>query len=316
MMPNRRGFTLIELLVVMGIISILMSMLLPAVQNARESARRTQCQNNLKQICLALHNYHDTHSTFPPGFTSSSAAWADQSAWSWGVMILPMIEQGTMYQRFDPGKPDRLSQALANPAKLRLLQFAVPIYLCPSDTGPALNSDRRLDPNGLNVEVARSNFVGSHGVKRIYPGDGIFDRDTSCRMRDIVDGTTNTFLVGERAFHTIGGGGPHGGAIWAGVTSFNSGPALPDHGPFGVVANASFRLQSGLWLENPTFSMPSISFSSLHTSGAHFGLCDGSVRFVSENVYSLIGNPATDVKQWGLFQLLASRNDGRPVGEY
>lgn len=313
---QRRGFTLIELLVVMAIISILMSMLLPAVQQAREAARRTQCQNHLKQVCLALHNYHEVHATFPPGFVSSSAAWADQSAWGWAIMILPMLEQTPWYQQLDPGKPDRLSQALANPAKLRLLQSPLPVFLCPSDTGPTLNPDRRLDPKGANVEVARANYIGSHGVKRIYPGDGIFDRDTSCRMRDIVDGASNTFLAGERAIHAFPGGGQRGGAVWAGVTDFWGTTTLPDNGPFGVIGNASFRLQSGLWLENPLFSVPSISFSSLHPGGAHFGLCDGSVRFVNENIHSVIGNPTTDVRQWGLYQLLAVRNDGRPVGDY
>jgi prepilin-type N-terminal cleavage/methylation domain-containing protein/prepilin-type processing-associated H-X9-DG protein len=312
----RRAFTLIELLVVMGIISILMSMLLPAVQNAREAARRTQCQNNLKQLCLALHNYHEVHSTFPPGFTTSSIGWSDQSAWGWGVMILPMIEQSPTYRQLDPGQPDRLTQAVRNPSKLKLLQTPLPIFFCPSDSGPLLNPMRRLDPTGVNVEVARSNFIGSHGVKRSHPGDGVFDRDTSCRLRDIVDGTTNTFLLGERAYHRFHDCDESGGAIWAGVTTYSTCPALPDDGPFGVIANASFRLQTGLWLEDPTYRVPTHCFSSVHPGGAHFGLCDGSVRFVSENVHSSIGDPATDTSQWGLYQRLACRNDSRPVGEF
>ncbi len=105
---RRLGFTLIELLVVIAIIAILIALLLPAVQQAREAARRTQCRNNLKQIGLALHNYHDVFNTFPPGYVAKIAnnkTSSERSMFAWGALILPYIEQGNLYQVLDPGNP-------------------------------------------------------------------------------------------------------------------------------------------------------------------------------------------------------------------
>ena len=141
----RRGFTLIELLVVIAIIAILIALLLPAVQQAREAARRTQCKNNLKQIGLALHNYHDTFLMFPHAIffypTPAGNAAANIPAWAWSAMILPQIEQTNLYNTLNLG-PVPFQTAANTPATLNLLQTPLAAFRCPTDVTPPLNSDR------------------------------------------------------------------------------------------------------------------------------------------------------------------------------
>ena len=146
--PLRKGFTLIELLVVIAIIAILVALLLPAVQQAREAARRSQCKNNLKQIGIGMHGYHDTFSTLPPGFVRVHAADTDKGNWGWGTFILPFMDQGALYEALSPGEVDpavtnsngSLASAVQNPAKRAEMQNALPAFRCPSDTGPTLAS--------------------------------------------------------------------------------------------------------------------------------------------------------------------------------
>lgn len=314
---HRVGFTLIELLVVIAIIATLVSLLMPAVQQAREAARRTSCQNNLKQLALAVHNYQTQFTLFPPGTCTSSRHPADMSAWSWAVMLLPNLEQTNMYDALAPNSPLSLAYALDTPAVVIQLQNKLPMFLCPSDSSQPVNNDRMLRSNtGQNLAVATSNYIGSHGVALTYPGDGVFDRNSSISFRDLAtDGTSNTFLLGERASADVGKTGPHGAAIWAGVTQDTS-AALPDPGPTAVLGNASFLMQSGTWLENPTTHLPNQCFSSSHPGGAQFALADGSVRFVSQNIESRLGNPITDATQWGIYQKLAARADRQTIGSY
>src|SRR5688500_480674 len=152
--PRRRGFTLIELLVVIAIIATLIAILLPAVQQAREAARRTQCKNNLKQIGLALHNYHDIQLTFPPGFIRDGVANSD--GWSWGAAILPQLEQAPLYDLLGVSRY-RLRDVLAgsNPAlatvaqRSAALQTHVPVYVCPSDPNEGIAHADRHFQGGL-----------------------------------------------------------------------------------------------------------------------------------------------------------------------
>src|SRR5438067_9147484 len=135
-----RGFTLIELLVVIAIIAVLVALLLPAVQQAREAARRTQCKNNLKQLGLAMQNYHDTMGKFPPGFVTAVPNDFNITGdfWSWGVFIAPQIDLANIYNALQPGT-NSLTAALSNPNTLAVLQTPLPSFRCPSDVGNALN---------------------------------------------------------------------------------------------------------------------------------------------------------------------------------
>ena len=162
---RRKAFTLIELLVVIAIIAILIALLLPAVQQAREAARRTQCKNNLKQIGLAMHNDHDIQRVFPPSAVRSSRHPADDSVWAWGVMILPQLEQAPLSQQLAPNNPRSFFEALSDPVVLNLVQQPLAAYRCPSSTGPNLNDHHPMDPAGANVQVSLSNYVGSMGVE-------------------------------------------------------------------------------------------------------------------------------------------------------
>lgn len=315
---RRNAFTLIELLVVIVIIAILLALLLPAVQQAREAARRLQCKNHLKQIGLALHNYHDVHNVFPPGDSLSSRDPVDESAWAWSVMILPQMDQSPLYNQLAPNSPDSFSAALANPAKLALLRSSLPLFLCPSDASSGtINTDRLLDPAGVNVSIGRSNYVGSHGVDRGAPGDGIFCHNTRRNLRDITDGTSVTFLVGERATGDIAGTGLSRASVWGGITDRGSVCTVADDGPFVILGNAAHQMQSGRFLE-PGFSLncPMVAFGSRHVGGAHFLFCDGAVRFVSENISTWIGTPITDTSLWGVYQKLARKDDGQVIAEF
>ena len=170
--PKRSGFTLIELLVVIAIIAILIALLVPAVQKVREAAARTTCQNNLKQIGLALHSYHGSFKVFPPGSagTGGTAA-APVPAWGWSAQILPYLDQAPLYSQFDP--PNKtLQQAFTS--QLPNLQIQLAVFICPSDTGgtlgPGLNDNRKFTKPvaGQSVTISKSNYPGNGGAHFLF----------------------------------------------------------------------------------------------------------------------------------------------------
>ncbi len=210
---RRVAFTLVELLVVIAIIGILVGLLLPAVQQAREAARRMQCSNNLKQIGLALHNYHDTYNKFPQGFTRFHS-------WGWAVRVLPFMEQRNLFDRLatDSGNWGPINNA-TNPVLLATLQTKLSGFRCPSDTGPDINDKRTLGGR----QVSMSNYIGVNGsllfqhLGQWYDaestpgnpatyvgGNGALFMDSKIGLRDITDGTSNTLLVGERDYRHNG----------------------------------------------------------------------------------------------------------------
>lgn len=313
---NFRGFTLIELLVVIAIIAILIALLLPAVQQAREAARRIQCRNNLKQIGLALQNYHGTHQLFPPGWVpvcdSASGTASDPcavesnalaSSWAWSVFIFPYIDQAPLYASLTAGSvpPAPAAQIAASGN----LDVTLPGYLCPSDPGSNLavwgggvfssagapNGYRKMSYPGCagitgsndfhNLEHSNTTLNGRSGVDR----RGVFSNGSNTRIARITDGTSNTFLCGETESTSICTNPkdcptPTGvGVIWM----------RADHRPFP---------QSHLWfsllretstspnarLNNGHYYSVLYGYSSKHAGGAGFLLADGSVRFINESI--------------------------------
>lgn len=267
-----RGFTLIELLVVIAILAILIALLLPAVQQAREAARRMSCKNNLKQLGIALHNYHDSHTTFPPGGMSTG------NGLSWIVMILPFLDQAPLYDQFNFSTTSYSSHHVHGLTR-------IPTILCPS-SGQEQSSvelfggaptytthfygvmgPKGSNPNGGNYGVDIN--PSGHGG---FANSGILYRDSSTKMRDITDGTSNTFLVGEISFNKDAAGNNHTAyRIWT-------------RGASGSTSGSCKNVQNHInALAYTTSNFNDISFGSNHPGGCHFVMADGSVTFVSEN---------------------------------
>jgi prepilin-type N-terminal cleavage/methylation domain-containing protein len=204
-MPNaRRAFTLIELLVVIAIIAILIALLLPAVQAAREAARAAHCQNNTKQLVLALHNYHDRLNMFPSGWTADYER--NEHGWGWGAMILPELEQSALAGSLS------MAESITSVRNIPLLATRISTYQCPSDPFPPVGTVRVEVPEDLPgslpsatffhppppkfFEVAKSNYAAVYGSNAIVAdpasGNGMFFRDSALRLRDITDGTSMT----------------------------------------------------------------------------------------------------------------------------
>jgi len=311
------GFTLIELLVVIAIIAILIALLLPAVQQAREAARRTQCKNNLKQLGLALHNYHDTFQTFPPGTvvfggaaSSSSNTWCttrfsgvnanDMPRAPWTVLILPYLDETPRYQAFNLEAKFSIADTVPGLAQnVTQQKKGMPKYQCPSDpnSGPGVpnNNYYAVMGGGQTAECAPAS-----NTNRVFFSNGIFFPNSRTRIGDITDGTTNVFMLGETKYHTLPAGRPDGYAVyWASGTYFDSGSAAPWN-------MAGALLQINAIREDPSthdmFGNATRLFGSKHVGGAHFVLGDGSVQFVSENV------------DLATYRQLAIRNDSLPVG--
>lgn len=211
----KRGFTLIELLVVIAIIAVLIALLLPAVQQAREAARRSDCKNKLKQLGISMHNYHETFGTFAPGFVLSGTApngTGSTSGWGWGFYGLPFMDQAPLFKKMTGASQSIISTTLpaagAN-SNSGLARTILPAFRCPSDVGES----QALNAAGTDA-WATSNYVGNYGVgvpriqtfqttpftadttaRRVH---GIYGQSSRVRIRDIRDGTTNVMLAMER----------------------------------------------------------------------------------------------------------------------
>jgi prepilin-type N-terminal cleavage/methylation domain-containing protein len=308
---RRPAFTLIELLVVIAIIAILVGLLVPAVQQVREGAARTQCQNNLKQIGLALQGFHDARKRFPPGYSASGpyvdGATDTAPGWGWAAFILPYLEQGPLFRQFNLNQPIQNSPAI---------QTVLPVYLCPSDVTPP-GTFALPDGFGNTVcQAAPTSYAaccGSDASGTTDPsGDGVFFRNSAIRIADITDGTSNTILVGERAWANANGawaGAVHGAVIKRG----QSNPCQPNVPgawyPASTLAIAHAHMNNAL--QDPDGSAGMDDFSSKHFGGSFFVFADGSVHFIR----SVSGdNPNGTYTADGLiFQALATRALGEVV---
>ncbi|MCG6155329.1 DUF1559 domain-containing protein [Rubinisphaera margarita] len=285
---KRRGFTLIELLVVIAIIAILVALLLPAVQQAREAARRSSCKNNLKQLGLALHNYHDTHSVFPPGQIRgyrplASPAYEEHgNGFSWGAMLLPFLEESAVYDGLDAGQGIFLGTNKTFVQNLSFFDFAI----CPSDVDrPRLRAANTSGQPGYMTSLPNTSYFASTGAfnyadsSNVKYSGGVFTTDPApaSTMATVKDGTSNTIAIGEKCGSVWGGGsflGYNHSSIAKGGQDFCNGPDW-------YLGYARFPLTNQF---NSTLYAASTRYGSEHDGGAQFVMADGSVRFISENI--------------------------------
>ena len=338
MLPSRgarrsrfRAFTLIELLVVIAIIAILIALLLPAVQQAREAARRSTCKNNMKQIVVALHNYHDVHMSFPQGQSKTPNDWC--CGGNWRVQVLPFIDQGPVYDSigwtndysFGGTSPGHYAAYTGGAEVFAGLE--IPVFTCPSST---------LDPNDTSVinnpqRGQVHHYVGisgSLGVARqtdracdyggIVRGNGILGVQRHSRIRDVTDGTSNTIIVAEQSADVnIGGTHRNRTSNYYGGWSGSAGNFATDRAgrPHWGAGTTCLRYPINHGVGNQSISAASIPgadntwdfntiINSFHTGGVHVGLADGGVRFISENL------------EFATLRQLCSMNDGQSLGEF
>jgi prepilin-type processing-associated H-X9-DG protein len=279
---RRVAFSLVELLIVIGLIGLLLALLLPAVQRVRQSAARLQCANNLKQIGIGLHHFHDMHGRLPPLPTKKGSPGDPNALLSWRVLILPQVDQYSLWLtsfeacRIDPS-------ASKNPPHVGL-STVVPIYVCPSDS--RLLSPL-LDPSGHTL--AYSSYLGVAGAR--LAADGVLGPVPGIRLADIIDGTSQTLMVGERPPPEALESGSWYTNTYPDDTITVEGQNIPNQ-----VCNPPFHFGPGQ-LSNPC---DQFHFWSLHPSGANFLFADGSVHFITYDAAPII--PA-----------LATRNGGEVV---
>lgn len=307
----RKAFTLIELLVTIAIISVLISLLLPAVQQVREAARRTQCKNNLRQVGIALHNYHERVNSLPPGTIArfQNQWWNSEPGWGWAAQILPEMDQAPLYLSL------RFGLAISDSANSTSRLTKLPAYVCPADPAPgtfmATSQGWGGSQAGPICEVATANYLGvssseipwrnwdvTKDWRHMY--DGVLYPNSRIRMADITDGTSNTFLASERSHRD-------GPATWVG--------AVP-----GADVTPAKTGQQTVWDDDEALTLAYIGdatkpgqtgnvwtgsgHTSSHGVGAHFLFCDGHIRFLT---------PSIDFQ---VLNALATRANGETIGEF
>lgn len=289
-LPARRmAFTLVELLLVIAIISILVALLLPAVQQAREAARRTQCKNNLAQYCLALHNYQHSFTMLPPGVVNTTGPISNSESgyhMSWQVQLLPWLDQYPLYQQLD------FDFGAYAPENNLVRTTSFPTAWCPS-------SPPFITPPVFPIS-AYAGCTGGSDVPTDTDNDGLLFLNSSTADPEIRDGASNTLLVGERRRGDIPIQPDPGWMSGTAATLRNTGIPINQIEAFWDLEVAAVPPAA----DAPPPGLTTGGFSSHHTGGSQFALADGSVRFLSENI------------TFSLYQNLGRRDDGQLYEEF
>jgi prepilin-type N-terminal cleavage/methylation domain-containing protein len=312
-LPSRHGFTLIELLVVIAIIAILIGLLLPAVQKVREAAARMKCSNNLKQLAIACHSYHDTMGKLPRAFDRPTNL-------SWTVALLPYIEQDNLFKQFaqtpngdyttlgknNPHGLTKIAILLCPSSPVEKMAIGAPNNVNPPDLVPAntgqppytthyygINGPRGTNPT---TGVAYTTGTRSHEGVRVAT-QGMFQRDTDIRLTDVTDGTSNTIMFGEMSWAS-----PVFGTRYR--TWLRGGDSTVAQPSFVVGCRNITNAINAIFIANLIVPYNDIPMGSMHPGGAMFGLGDGSVRFISQTIDMVT------------YRALASRDGGEVVSNF
>jgi prepilin-type N-terminal cleavage/methylation domain-containing protein/prepilin-type processing-associated H-X9-DG protein len=268
------GFTLVELLISIAIIAVLIGLLLPAVQRVRESASRIQCQNNLKQLGVALHNYHETYRRFPPAYEADG----DNSGPGWGTFLLPYLEQEALARQVPKGPPFWGGwQAVSNESMGG--QTPLGVFRCPSDEGPSHNADQ----GGFAVSNYRATCGTITTFKFLPDSDlgGVMYQNSRVRIADVTDGTSNTMMVGEGKYglpRKVSTGNALSSGLWCGMSG---GYEVPRFGCYVWIDNVMWPTGGDAsWARDYVDE----AFNSNHTDLVHFLFADGSVRGLSGHI--------------------------------
>lgn len=328
-----RGFTLIELLVVIAIIAVLVAMLLPAVQQAREAARRSECKNKLKQIGLAIHNYHDAYRVFPPGTVNGAGRSGSPDdpngchgggqlciGGPWIVLILPYMDQGPLFQQHQQIVQERAEavdwygNGFYTNQNMNIGSERVPFMDCPSHP----KNDQQM-ANGTGLEhLARGNYAacyGAGGYGQSFTNNrrvgGVFGNNSNNRMGDITDGTSNTVMLSELKYRKPGTnstGDIRGtwayGSMGANIFSTFTAPNTSVFDRIWGCRHVPDMPCGGSTSDGGTYQNLYAAPRSYHVGGVHVGLTDGSVRFISDNI---------DLGTWNA---LGTRGGGEVIGEF
>jgi len=341
-----RGFTLIELLVVIAIIAILIALLLPAVQQAREAARRTQCRNNLKQLGIAMHNYHDNFTQFPPGSCDGMKATTGRR-YGFPYFILPYIDQAPLFNAINAQATPTVTAGLADPwSRAAYWTVDIPGLICPSDTLPG---NRNESPTLLSYKVCVGDILNNNNDQT----RGLFGWRSKLGLRDALDGASNTIMmaeavIGDQDVSSIKGG------VALNVVGTGNGtpqdcyntldPANPQRFNPAQAVRADFRPPGGRALDGrayfnffttamrpngPTCQSSGgdggwghAAASSRHTGGVHVLMGDGAVKFVSDNINA--GTPTATApggaqggpSPYGIWGALGTRNGTETVSDF
>jgi prepilin-type N-terminal cleavage/methylation domain-containing protein len=302
----RAGFTLVELLVVIAIIGVLVALLLPAVQSARESARRTQCANNLKQMGIAMHNYHDTYQVFPFG-------WSDRGA-GWTTMTLPYIEQKNLWDTLKFNEADNWDSD--NTANEKACGTYIATFRCPSMQNVPRHVENQGIPGrvptsyrGVASSTADSDDPSTSAKGRYFEQldmEGLFFCCSRVRLAEVTDGTSNTFMIGESRWETFTQDGNQMDFWYIGSPQVDpcnclTGAGATEQSEYCGSTGVPFNARA---IASTSGYVKELSFTSLHPNGAQFCLADASVRFVAFNI-----NQQT-------YQAMGSRNGGETLTDF